>query len=123
MVQYTLEGVLVKEWKSAAEIERQLGYSAENISASCLKKVKTSNNFIWRFKDEYLMESEIDNINKRVKPITRKIRQIKFNGDLVKIWSSLKQLVNTSDFDNRGVKNCCDGKRLNYKGFKWTWVE
>jgi hypothetical protein len=41
---------------------------------------------------------------------------------LVKEWGSFKELVNTSEFDNRPVKQCCDGYRNEYKGYKWEWV-
>ena len=122
LVQHNLNGEIIKEWKSAAEVERKLGYKAENISASCLKKVKSSNNFIWRFKNDLVIQSDIDKLKERKKPITRKIQQLNTNGDVVKIWDSLKQLVDNSEFDNRGVKNCCDGKRLNYKGYTWKWL-
>lgn len=122
IIQYDLNGLKIKEWRSAADVERKLGYNAENISASCLRKTKTSNNFIWRFKNDILSENDLSSIKSRVKPITRKIKQISLEGKIIKIWKSLKQLVNESDFDNRGVKSCCDNKRNNYKGYKWEWV-
>ena len=33
LIQYDIKGNLIKEWKSAAEVERILGYHAENISS------------------------------------------------------------------------------------------
>jgi len=120
--QYDLEGNLIKIWKSAAEIERELGFKAENISYCCLRKSKTSNGYIWRFKIDGINENDLINLNQRKKPIIRRFNQITLSGYLVKEWGSFKELVNTSEFDNRPVKQCCDGYRNEYKGYKWEWV-
>ena len=44
LIQYSFKGEYIKKWKSAAEVERQLGYKAENISGCCLNKQNSSNN-------------------------------------------------------------------------------
>lgn len=49
--QYSLNGEFVKEWKSAHEVQRQLGYSRGSISTCCLGKRKTSYGYIWRYAD------------------------------------------------------------------------
>jgi len=119
--QYDLYGNFIREWKSAAEVERVLGFKAENISASCLRKSKSSNRFIWRFLNDNITETDNELYNTRPKPITRKIKQLTINGELIKTWSSFKELVNTSEFDNRPVKDCCLGNRPNYKGYVWVF--
>lgn len=119
--QYDLYGNFIQEWKSAAEVERVMGFKAENISASCLRKSKSSNNFIWRFINDEITIEDIKSCNNRVKPITRKIKQLTINNELVRTWQSFKELVNNSDFDSRPVKDCCNGKRSNYKGYCWDF--
>ena len=47
--QYTLDGELVAEYPSTMEIERQLGYYNNNISACCLGKLKTAYGYIWSY--------------------------------------------------------------------------
>lgn len=49
--QYDLSGKFIKTWNSAAEIERELGYNNSGISKVCLGQQKTTNGFIWRFKN------------------------------------------------------------------------
>ena len=51
VLQFTKDGELVREWKSAMDIERNLNYSQGNISSCCTGKCKSSHNFIWKFKD------------------------------------------------------------------------
>ena len=52
VLQYDLEGNLIKEWPSASEIKRQLGYHNSKISECCLGKRKTAYGFIWKFKEK-----------------------------------------------------------------------
>lgn len=47
--QYSLDGEFIREWESAAEIERKLGYGHSNIAACCNGKSKTSNGYIWKY--------------------------------------------------------------------------
>ena len=52
VLQFTKDGVFVKEWCSAIEIERQLGFLNQAISNCCLGKQKSAYNYIWKFKKE-----------------------------------------------------------------------
>lgn len=51
ILQYGLDGELVQEWPSEKEIERILGYNQGNISRCCSGVIKTSYNYIWRYKE------------------------------------------------------------------------
>ena len=48
--QYDLDGNLIKEWDSAAQVERDLGFNHQNISKCCLGQQKTAYNYKWRYK-------------------------------------------------------------------------
>lgn len=48
--QYDLSGNLISTWKSANEIQRQLGYSQGHISDCCRGELKTAYGFIWKYK-------------------------------------------------------------------------
>ena len=50
ILQYTLDGEFVKEWKSAKQAEREGGFSSANITACCRGERKTHQNFIWKYK-------------------------------------------------------------------------
>ena len=51
VLQYTKSGEFVKEWKSAMDVERNLGYFHNNISYCCTGRYKSSYNFIWKYKN------------------------------------------------------------------------
>lgn len=54
VVQYDLQGNLIKEWRSATEAGKQLKIYYSNIISCCLKKYgfKTAGGYTWRYKED-----------------------------------------------------------------------
>lgn len=52
VLQYTLNGVFIKEWETVGEIYRELGLDKSAILRCCKNKQKKSYHFIWKFKDD-----------------------------------------------------------------------
>lgn len=50
VLQYDLNGNFLKEWASASDVQKKLGYKRTNITNCCNGKQKTSNGFVWRYK-------------------------------------------------------------------------
>lgn len=51
ILQYTKNGVLLKEWECIADVQKELGYSAGNICWVCKGICKTAYGFVWRYKN------------------------------------------------------------------------
>ena len=51
VLQYTKSGKFVKEWKSATDVKRNLGFAQQYISSCCTGKLKSAYGYIWKFKD------------------------------------------------------------------------
>ena len=51
VLQFALEGILIKEYPSINQIERELGFDQGDIVNCCNGKLKTAYNFIWRYKE------------------------------------------------------------------------
>lgn len=49
VIQYTLEGLLIKTWISISEASKQTKTSKSSIIRCCKNKQKTANNFIWKY--------------------------------------------------------------------------
>ena len=49
VLQFTKNCEFIRKWKSAIQIERELGFSSGNISQCCNKKRKSSYGYIWKF--------------------------------------------------------------------------
>lgn len=50
VVQFNMDGTLLKEYPSLAEAERETGIWHNNISKACLKQIKSCGGFLWRYK-------------------------------------------------------------------------
>lgn len=51
VLQFTLNNILVKEYPSTHQVERETGFAQQNISACCKGKLKTAYNYIWKYKE------------------------------------------------------------------------
>lgn len=51
IVQYDINGNFIKEWKSAKDVEIELGLSRKNISANLRKKTTHAYGYVWKYKD------------------------------------------------------------------------
>lgn len=52
VIQLTLDGELIREWNSVSEIEKTLGFKKGNIQKACKGYRKTSNGYIWKYKNK-----------------------------------------------------------------------
>ena len=51
VLQFTLEDILIKEYPSAMQVERETGFAQQSISACCKGKQKTAYNYKWKYKE------------------------------------------------------------------------
>ena len=51
VLQFDLNDNFIKEYQSAHQVERELGFSSGNIVNCCKGKQKTAYNYIWRYKE------------------------------------------------------------------------
>ena len=52
ILQYSKLGEFIREWQSAAEVERELNINHSNIASCCKCKRKSAGDFIWKYKEE-----------------------------------------------------------------------
>lgn len=52
ILQYTLDDEFIREWKSAQDVENELGLCRKNISANLRKKTKHAYGYIWKYKEK-----------------------------------------------------------------------
>ena len=52
ILQYSKSGDFIREWKSAAEVERVLGINNSDIIQCCKGRRKSAGGYIWRYKEK-----------------------------------------------------------------------
>jgi len=50
--QYTRDGILIKVWQSAMEVQRQLGFAQSSICNVALGKLKSAYGYVWKYIEE-----------------------------------------------------------------------
>lgn len=52
VLQFTLDNILVKEYPSIKQVERETGFANQSICACCKGKLKQAYNYIWKYAKE-----------------------------------------------------------------------
>lgn len=121
VIQYSLNGEKIKEWKSAADVERNLGILSENVSGVCLKKQKTAGGFIWRKEYDILTKEDLKKIN-TLNRNRKKIKKLSLDGDFIEEFNSINDAAKSINSKyTSAIVHVCKGRHLSYKGFKWVY--
>ena len=51
----------------------------------------------------------------------KKVYQYTLDGELVKIWESSRECERITSFKQSAISLCCNGKKKQYKGYKWSY--
>lgn len=72
-------------------------------------------------KDVYPNFEQTNNSSK--KSHGKKVEQYDLEGNLVKVWSSVKEIYTTTEFKRDGISDCSNGLRDSYKGYRWKIID
>lgn len=117
VLQYSLEGELIKEWIGLDIIKRELDINKSNIANCCRGIVKTTGGYIWRYKDEFI-EINLNKLNDKI----RSVRQYDLSGNFIKEYSSIRETIKYG-FNEGCVQSCCVGKSKSHNNYIWRYSE
>lgn len=107
IMQYDLNGNLIKKWNSTFDLREETDYNVNGIIRVCNGNLKTSNNFIWRFEgdafDKY--DLPIDQLYDYDKPVVR----YDMNANIIKEYNSMREASKELGIILQGIKNACTG--------------
>jgi group I intron endonuclease len=117
VLQYTTDGVLVREWKSGREATYILKIPGGGITNCCKGKLKSAGGFIWKYKTgEVKKEILVDSVNNE-----KSILQYSKEGILIKEWKSITRAGNSLGIDKGGITMCCKHLYKSLGGFIWRY--
>jgi len=121
IVQYSKEGILIREWKSILEAAKTLGISDSIISACCKGKkgYKSAGGFLWKYKTEKTQSSIPVSSRDNEKPVLQFTKE----GVLIKEWNSIAQAAKALSLHGSTIGSCCKNKRgcKSAGGFIWKY--
>jgi hypothetical protein len=127
VLQYTLEGILIKEWAGASDAAKELKIKARGISKGCYANNSQYKGFIWRFKDPSKWKPPVRDKAKsrsdQALKISKPIIQYSLSGDFIKEWSSAMEVYRSLGITNSSIGSVCNNKngKKTAGGFIWKF--
>jgi len=114
LLQYTTDGVFVKEWVNGAEVHRKLNIPSSSTSNCANRKKNTAGGFIWRFRgktgDIEIVTQEVKKLIKeriiRGHPNGKPILQYSLGGKFIKEWGSAVIAARVLNLNSAAIRHC-----------------
>lgn len=120
ILQLSLNGEIIKEWPSAAEIERQLGYKSSNVSNCCNNKIYSVHNFIFVKKETYT-PTYIEDRKQLFKLAYKEVLQYDFLGNFIKEHNSSKEAATEFNCSVSSIQKAASGSLPQAKSYIWIY--
>ena len=121
IIQYDLEGNLIKEFKSIISAAKEIGISKSNIQGVLLNKRKTAGGFIWKY-----LEDESTDFSKKVtinKNRGRHVGQYDLNMNLLNIHKSIADASKKVNVHKNNIWGVIYDFRKTAGGFIWKYLD
>jgi group I intron endonuclease len=115
VLQYTLEGNFVKEWKS---ITSAIGFNKGEICSVCKFKKKSSKGFIWRYKES---ENFPTKINAYSSNLEKSVIQFDLSKNKIAEFKSIKIASEKTGVNKQTIWGSCNNKSKIGGGFLWCY--
>jgi hypothetical protein len=113
--QYTLEGVLIDEYKSIKNASKITGIKAQNIGAAISGKYTSAGGYLWCKNKDEIVIPDADKLYHRV------VLQYDLEGNFLQEWESATVAKKATGATH--ITCCCRGKIRNSGGFVWRYKE
>lgn len=143
VAQLSMDGTLIKIWKSLKSIQDETGYRGGKVLHCCRLRKPQYKGYIWKYFDELYDKSK-----KYIKPIKKgtkgheghkhteesKLKNklahakptMQFTKDdiFVREWICATDAAKELGYKSQGkISDCCRGLRNQYMGFKWKYIK
>lgn len=114
IIQYTKDGLLVKEYNCPSAAAFELKISVGNIIRCAKKQRAVAGGYIWRFKDD---NENVEYINNRDKSIV----MLNKYGDFVMTFDNIVSAAKYVNKSESNISSCCLGKTISAGGYIWRF--
>lgn len=121
--QYTLDGRFVKEWKSTADIDRQMGYKHGNIWACCNGVYASSNGYQWSYTKYDKMKPIKTPTQRTAEKQSNAVEQYTNDWKFVAEYPSMNEAARQTGYSQGFISLACNGKKELAYGYRWKKKE
>lgn len=121
VLQYNLNGSLIKEWNTLYEAKKQYG---DGIGQCCVHETLSAYGYIWKYKNDpiEINDEYIYKISHRNRNGNKPFLQLDKNGNVIQEYYSLRDATKLG-YSERMIYECYNGKRQKYRGYIWCLVK
>lgn len=124
VLQYSLDGTLIKRFGSIADACRTCDGDHANIVACASGRIKYAYGFIWVYEgDERLAKEKAETLRNYINPKSRAILQCDLNGDTVRQFQSISEAANEIGASSGTLCMALKGKRKTAYGYTWKYAD
>lgn len=123
VMQLSLTGEFIKEWEYISQVEEELGIDSSKICCVCRGQRKSTQGYIWVYKEDY-NESEVyfcDNGRKNRKKDNRGVIQLSINKEFIKEYISINEAKRITGVATGNISACCKNKIKLAGGYIWVY--
>lgn len=124
VVQLSLSGKFIKEYRSTKEASEETGIDRRQISCAINHIGKQAQGYLWVLKDNYNIDIDYGEIYKKesMHPKPKRIAQYTKDGIFIKEWDSLKEAHLNLGINYSSLTNCLHGRYSHAGGFVWKFI-
>jgi hypothetical protein len=104
----------IKEYESAADAERELGYSHISISECCRGEAKSYKGYIWKIKGEYPSKT-----TRKIRKDAVKVSMLSKDGDVIAIFDSTTLATKATGRSHKYIYKMANTGKVGRDGYKW----
>lgn len=125
VLQYSLDGIFIKEWKSARQVTKESNIHYSHISSCCKGKRNKCGGFLWFHKDNFTEQLLFERIEELNKPNwkCKTVLQYTLDGEFVKEWESASKIENELGFISSCITACCLNKTRCSYNYLWFYKD
>lgn len=120
VAQYNLNGEFINIFSSIIEASKKTNTNRISIGNCCSGKIKSANNFIWRYFDG-TPELTISKFERKIREDSYKVGQYDLSGKLIKVHENLSAVDKIAD--KSSVYDVITGRSKSSFGFMWRKYE
>ena len=119
ILQYDLQGNFINEYPGIKFIE---GFEGKNISACCRGRLRSTQGYIWRFKEseDFLKKIEIPS---KWHTFKKAVVQYDLNGNLVAEYESIAFASKVTGIETSDICSCLKGRNATSGRYIWRYKE
>ena len=119
VLQYSTEGILIQEWKSARAASLVLDIFASGITNCCKGNRTVCGGFIWKYKSDF-DEVPLKLVSIKTKNTNLPLKQYDLKGNFIKEWKTISEAAKELGYSLGNFSTYCNGRNNHeYKGYKY----